>query len=148
MGFDASGLLSFAACVEKLRVIPGFGKQNLTVGSLPGLDIVLAGDGVMPEHAPDDPPRRRQARLRLRPGDRLRQRPALNPGEQAPFDLRTQFTLGAAQVPIPLHHPAITLSLMTTGLLAAPPGQIVLGRDPSARRSSSSTLASPASTRP
>ena len=32
-------------------MIPGFGKQNLTVGSAPSCDIVLAGEGVMPEHA-------------------------------------------------------------------------------------------------
>src|SRR5262245_10952449 len=55
----------------------------------------------------------------------------LRPGEQAPFDLRTQFNLGAAQVPVPLHHPAITLALMATGTLPAPPGQLILGRDPS-----------------
>ncbi len=33
-------------------------------------------------------------------------------------------------MPIPLHHPAITLSLLTTGTLNAPPGQLILGRDP------------------
>jgi hypothetical protein len=46
-------------------------------------------------------------------------------------DLRTQFAVGQAQLQIPLHHPAITLALMATGTLAAPPGQIILGRDPS-----------------
>jgi ABC-type multidrug transport system ATPase subunit/pSer/pThr/pTyr-binding forkhead associated (FHA) protein len=127
-------LLSCAACVEKACVIPGFGKQNLTVGSLPSSDVVLAGDGVLPEHA----------RIIHLGGGKLvfvngvapdcvahangRQ---LRPGEQAPFDLRTQFTLGAGQIPVPLHHPAITLSLMASGMLAVPPGQIVLGRDPS-----------------
>ena len=112
-------------------MIPGFGKQNLTVGSLPTCDIVVTGDGVMPEHA---------GIIHLGGGKLVfvcgaggahaggRQ---LHPGEQAPFDLRTQFTVGAAQVPVPLHHPAITLSLMATGMLAAPPGQIILGRDPS-----------------
>ncbi len=114
-------------------MIPGFGKQNLTVGSLPNCDIVLAGDGVMPEHA----------RIIHLGGGKLvfvssaapesvahaNGRP-LRPGEQAPFDLRTQFTVGAGQVPVPLHHPAITLSMMGSGMLVAPPGQIVLGRDP------------------
>src|SRR5262249_40350921 len=128
------GLLSSAACGEKLRVIPGFGKQNLTVGSLPTCDIVLGGtaaDGVMPEHA----------RIIHLGGGKLvfvcgngvahANGRALRPGEQAPFDLRTQFTVGPGQIPIPLHHPAITLSLMSTGTLQVPPGQIVLGRDPS-----------------
>ena len=112
-------------------MIPGFGKQNLTVGSLPTSDIVITGDGVQPEHA----------RIVHLGGGKLlfvcgagvahaNGRP-LNPGEQAPFDLRTQFTVGRAQIPIPLHHPAITLALMATGTLPAPPGQIILGRDPS-----------------
>jgi ABC transport system ATP-binding/permease protein len=124
-------LPSSAACGEKLCVIPGFGKQNLTVGRLPTCDIVLDGDGVLPEHA----------RIIHLGGGKLvfvcgsgiahaNGRP-LRAGEQAPFDLRTQFTVGAGQIPIPLHHPAITLSLMATGMLVVPPGQIVLGRDPS-----------------
>jgi ABC-type multidrug transport system ATPase subunit/pSer/pThr/pTyr-binding forkhead associated (FHA) protein len=109
-------------------VIPGFGKQNLTIGSSPSCDVVLAGEGVMPEHA----------RLVHQAGGKLlfvcghgaataNGRP-LAPGEHAPFDFRTQFTVGAAQ--LPLHHPAITLSLLTTGTLNAPPGQLILGRDP------------------
>jgi len=112
-------------------VIPGFGKQNLTVGSLPTCDVVLAGAGVLPEHA----------RIIHLGGGKLvfvcgnglahANGRALRPGEQVPFDLRTQFTIGTAQVPIPLHHPAITLSLMTSGMLVAPPGQVILGRDPS-----------------
>ena len=32
-------------------MIPGFGKQNLTVGSGPSCDVVLNGEGVLPEHA-------------------------------------------------------------------------------------------------
>src|SRR5262249_54120713 len=52
----------------------------------------------------------------------------LTPGEQAPFDMRTQFFVG--QTPVPLHHPSITLALMTAGSITPPPGQIVIGRDP------------------
>jgi ABC-type multidrug transport system ATPase subunit/pSer/pThr/pTyr-binding forkhead associated (FHA) protein len=124
-------LLRRAVRAEKLRVIPGFGKQNLIVGSLPSCDVVLTGDGIQPEHA----------RIVHLGGGKLLfvcgsgaaqagGRP-LAPGEQAPFDLRTQFTVGRGQVPVPLHHPAITLALMATGTLPAPPGQIILGRDPS-----------------
>jgi ABC-type multidrug transport system ATPase subunit/pSer/pThr/pTyr-binding forkhead associated (FHA) protein len=116
---------------EDVDVIPGFGKQNLTVGSLPTCDVVLSGAGVLPEHA----------RIIHLGGGKLvfvcgagpahANGRSLHPGEQAPFDLRTQFTVGTAQVPVPLHHPAITLALMATGMLVAPPGQIILGRDPS-----------------
>src|SRR6185503_5678358 len=109
-------------------MIPGFGKQSITIGSAPSCDVVLSGDGVVPEHA----------RIVNQGGGKLlfvcgagvafaNGRP-LGPGEQVPFDLRTQFTGGAAQ--IPLHHPAITLALMGTGMLAAPPGQLIIGRDP------------------
>ena len=111
-------------------MIPGFGKQNLTVGSLPTCDIVLSGDGIAQEHA----------RIVHLGGGKLlfvcgagvahAGGQPLQPGQQAPFDLRTQFTVGPGQVPIPLHHPAITLALMATGMLAAPPGQLILGRDP------------------
>ena len=111
-------------------MLPGFGKQTITLGSAPNCDVVLAGDGVTPEHA----------RIVHHGGGKLmfvaggmgqssaagRQ---LAPGEQVPFDLRTQFFLG--RVPVPLNHPAITLTLMATGQLTPPPGQIVIGRDPS-----------------
>src|SRR5215471_8801283 len=110
-------------------MIPGFGKQNLVIGSAPHCDVVLAGDGVQPEHA----------RIVHQGGGKLvfvcgagvcsangRQ---LSPGEGAPFDLKTQFFVG--RMAVPLHHPAITLALMTTGTLMPPPGQIVIGRDPS-----------------
>jgi ABC-type multidrug transport system ATPase subunit/pSer/pThr/pTyr-binding forkhead associated (FHA) protein len=112
-------------------VIPGFGKQNLTVGSAPACDIVLAGDQVLPEHA----------RITHLGGGRLvfvcgpsisfAGSRRLNPGEQVPFDFRAQFSLGPSRVPIPLSHPALALSLMATGMLQAPPGQVILGRDPS-----------------
>ena len=109
-------------------MIPGFGKQTITIGSAPGCDVVLAGAGVAPEHA----------RIVHQGGGKLlfvavagnataAGRP-LAPGEQAPFDLRTPFTVGAAQVP--LSHPAITLQLMALGSLASAPGQLVIGRDP------------------
>ena len=32
-------------------MIPGFGKQTLSIGSHPGCDVVLQGAGVAPEHA-------------------------------------------------------------------------------------------------
>ena len=32
-------------------MIPGFGKQSITIGSAPTCDVVIAAPGVMPEHA-------------------------------------------------------------------------------------------------
>ena len=93
-------------------MIPGFGKQTITLGSAPSCDVVLTGDGVQPEHA----------RILHQGGGKLlfvagsgiasangRQ---LVPGEQVAFDLRTQFALG--QVPVPLNHPALTLMMCCT----------------------------------
>ncbi len=112
-------------------MIPGFGKQNLTVGSLPTCDVVLSGEGVLPEHARIIHLGGGKLVFVCGPGLSHAGERALRPGEQAPFDLRTQFTVGSAEVPVPLHHPAITLALMATGMLQVPPGQIVLGRDAS-----------------
>src|SRR6185503_20293136 len=100
-------------------MIPGFGKQTITIGSAPTCDVVLAGAGVLPEHA----------RIIHQGGGKLlfvcgagqataNGRP-LAPGEQVAFDLRTQFTVGSAAVP--LNHPAITLCLMVRGALNPPP---------------------------
>jgi ABC-type multidrug transport system ATPase subunit/pSer/pThr/pTyr-binding forkhead associated (FHA) protein len=110
-------------------MIPGFGKQNLTIGSAPHCDVVLAGEGILPEHA----------RLVHQGGGKLIfvagagpssvQGRQLAPGEQVAFDFKTQFFAG--RTAIPLNHPAITLSLMTSGTLTPAPGQVVIGRDPS-----------------
>ncbi|MBI4703130.1 MAG: FHA domain-containing protein [Deltaproteobacteria bacterium] len=110
-------------------MIPGFGKQVLTIGSAQGCDIVLAGPGVAPEHA----------RLEHHGGGKLLftnlhagastvdGRP-LGAGEQAAFDFRAQFHAGG--LPVPFDHPAIALSLMAAGTQTAPVGQFHIGRDP------------------
>ncbi len=109
-------------------MIPGFGKQSVTIGSAPTCDVVLGGPGVMPEHA----------RIVHQGGGKLtfiagagpasaNGRP-LGPGEQVAFDFRTQFAV--ADVQVPLNHPSITLMLAAAGSLTPPPGQIVIGRDP------------------
>src|SRR5882672_11246557 len=104
-------------------MIPGFGKQNLTVGSAPSCDVILAGEGAMPEHARIIHQGGGKLLFVNGPGASAAGGRALGPGEQAPFDLRTQFVVG--RVAVPLHHPAITLALMATGMLSAPPGQLV-----------------------
>ncbi|WP_437639008.1 FHA domain-containing protein [Sorangium sp. So ce854] len=109
-------------------MIPGLGKQSITIGSAPTCDVVLVAPGVLPEHA----------RIIHQGGGKLLflcgQGPAsangraLAPGEQVPFDFRTQFVV--AQAPVPLNHPAITLMLASPGTLSPAPGQVVIGRDP------------------
>ncbi|WP_437602292.1 FHA domain-containing protein [Sorangium sp. So ce590] len=109
-------------------MIPGLGKQSITIGSAPTCDVVLVAPGVLPEHA----------RIINQGGGKLLfacgQGPAsangrpLAPGEQLPFDFRTQFVV--AQTPVPLNHPAITLMMASPGSLAPAPGQVVIGRDP------------------
>ncbi|HHH31110.1 MAG TPA: FHA domain-containing protein, partial [Polyangiaceae bacterium] len=110
-------------------MLPGFGKQTLIIGSAPSCDIVLQAGGVASEHA----------KLVHQGGGKLvlinagtgrttaGGRP-MSAGEQAPFDFRTQFRIGEAN--LPFDHPAITLSLMAQGQQAAPPGRLIIGRDP------------------
>lgn len=110
-------------------MLPGFGKQTLIIGSAPSCDIVLQAGGVATEHA----------KLVHQGGGKLvlinagtgqttvGGRP-MSAGEQAPFDFRTQFQIGQAN--LPFDHPAITLSLMAQGQQAAPAGRLTIGRDP------------------
>ncbi len=109
-------------------MVPGFGKQIVTIGSAPSCDVVIPDGSVLPEHA----------RIVHQGGGRLvfmggagpsmaNGRP-VQPGEEVAFDFRTQFVVGNA--PVPLSHPAIVMSIMTTGTAAAPPGHHIIGRDP------------------
>lgn len=110
-------------------MVPGFGKQIVTIGSAPSCDVVIPDGSVLPEHA----------RLVHQGGGRLvfigGSGPAsangkpISPGEEVAFDFRTQFVVGNA--PVPLSHPAIVMSIMTIGTVNAPPGQHIIGRDPS-----------------
>jgi ABC transport system ATP-binding/permease protein len=111
-------------------MVPGLSKSTLLIGSAPHCDIRLGGPGVAPEHA----------RLVHQGGGNVVftdagagpssvNGQALPKGGSAPFDLRTNFVVG--QTPVPLAHPALALMLMEPGKLAASPGQVVFGRDPS-----------------
>ncbi|MBI4955200.1 MAG: ATP-binding cassette domain-containing protein [Myxococcales bacterium] len=107
-------------------MLPGFGKQAITIGSAPSCDIVLPG--AAPEHA----------RIVHQGGGKLvfvasgagqsfADRRPLAAGEQVAFDFRALFHVGQTQVPF--DHPAITLMLMAHGAHHAPAGQLVVGRD-------------------
>ncbi|HNS97687.1 MAG TPA: FHA domain-containing protein [Polyangiaceae bacterium] len=110
-------------------MIAGFGKQTIVLGSAADCDIVLAGPGVAPQHA---------RIVHQGAGQLLFVDGGAGPsfaggqmvpkGGSVPFDLRTPFACG--QVAIPLNHPAIALMLMERGSVQAPPGQIIVGRDP------------------
>ncbi|MEN9578946.1 MAG: hypothetical protein RJA70_1955, partial [Pseudomonadota bacterium] len=109
-------------------MLPGFGKQTITIGSSPECDVRLSGAGVAPIHA----------RITHRGGGNLTfsdegtgtcafQGQPLPPGGSANFDFRGQFTVGGVQVP--LAHPALTLMLLGEGQLPPDPTRIVFGRD-------------------
>jgi ABC-type multidrug transport system ATPase subunit/pSer/pThr/pTyr-binding forkhead associated (FHA) protein len=109
-------------------MIPGFGKQTITIGSAPHCEIHVGGPGVAPEHA----------RIVHQGGGQLvfvdggmgqtfvNGQP-VPPGSTHPFDFRAQFMVG--QTPVPNAHPAVALMLMQKGELASAPGKIVFGRD-------------------
>jgi ABC-type multidrug transport system ATPase subunit/pSer/pThr/pTyr-binding forkhead associated (FHA) protein len=110
-------------------MLPGFGKQTIVIGSAPHCDVVLQGPGVAPEHARIV--HQGNGRLVLMDagaGQTLCNGQPLAPGAQAPFDFRTAFQCGGAQ--LPLNHPAVVLMLMAPGQQPAPPGQVIVGRDP------------------
>ena len=107
----------------------GLGKDQISLGSAPDNDVVLQGPGVAAHHA----------RLLRRDGQLLFVDGGAGPssangipmaaGQSAPFDFRTSFTLG--QVPVPSAHPSVVMMLLQPGLLVAPSGQLILGREAS-----------------
>src|SRR5262245_24992499 len=101
-------------------MIPGFGKEQISLGSAPDNDVVLQGPGVASRHA----------RLVKQGGNLMfvdgGAAPSFSngapvaPNQSVPFDFRTQFSLG--QVQVPLSHPAIVLMVMSRGQQSAPAG--------------------------
>ena len=110
-------------------MLPGFGKQTLVIGSAPSCDIVLQAGGVATEHAKlVHQGGGKLVLINAGTGQTTVGGRAMSAGEQAPFDFRTQFQIGQAN--LPFDHPAITLSLMAQGQQAAPAGRLTIGRDP------------------
>jgi ABC-type multidrug transport system ATPase subunit/pSer/pThr/pTyr-binding forkhead associated (FHA) protein len=110
-------------------MIPGIGREQITIGSAPGCDVVVQGPGVGPQHA----------RIVKQNGALVfidnAQGPSFANGAQVPsnaavpFDFRTQFTIGQ-NIPVPLSHPAIVMMLMSQGQAPAQRGHLIVGRDP------------------
>lgn len=110
-------------------MLPGFGKQTLIIGSDPSCDIVLQAGGVASEHAKlVHQGGGKLVLINSGTGQTTIGGRAMSAGEQAPFDFRTPFQIGQAN--LPFDHPAITLSLMAQGQQAPPAGRLIFGRDP------------------
>ena len=108
-------------------MIPGFGKEQITIGSAPDNDVVLAGPGVAPHHARIVRQGGQLVFVDLGAGPTTANGAPVAPKQPVPFDFRTVFAVGG--VPVPLSHPAICTMLMSPGQLQAPRGQVVVGRD-------------------
>lgn len=109
-------------------MVPGFGKQIVTIGSAPSCDVVIPDASVFPEHARIVHHGGGRLVFVGGPGPSMANGRPIAAGEEVPFDFRTQFVVGNA--PVPLNHPAIVMSIMTAGTVAPPPGHVVIGRDP------------------
>jgi ABC-type multidrug transport system ATPase subunit/pSer/pThr/pTyr-binding forkhead associated (FHA) protein len=111
-------------------MIPGFGKQSISIGSGQNCDVRLGGPSVAPLHAT----------IVHKGGGQLvfvdaGAGPSRAGGDVVPangervFDFRTPFVVGDA-TSVPLTHPAYALMLMSRGQAAVEPGSLTLGRDP------------------
>lgn len=108
-------------------MIPGFGKEQISIGSAPDNDVVLQGPGVAPRHARIVKQQGQLTFLDGGAGPSTANGAPAAPNQPVPFDFRTQFAVG--QVAVPLSHPAIVMMLMSRGQASAPPGHLVVGRE-------------------
>jgi ABC-type multidrug transport system ATPase subunit/pSer/pThr/pTyr-binding forkhead associated (FHA) protein len=106
---------------------PSFGKEQISLGSAPDNDVVVAAPGVAPHHARIVRQGSQLFFVDLGVGPSTANGAPLAPQQPVPFDFRTVFAVGSTAVP--LAHAAICAMLMAPGQLQAPPGQIVVGRD-------------------
>jgi ABC-type multidrug transport system ATPase subunit/pSer/pThr/pTyr-binding forkhead associated (FHA) protein len=106
---------------------PAFGKDQVSLGSAPDNDVVVAAPGVAPHHARVVKQNGQLFYVDLGAGPSTANNAPLAPQQPVPFDFRTIFAMGG--VPVPLAHPAFGSMLMSPGQLPAPRGQVVVGRD-------------------
>ena len=109
-------------------MIPGFGKEQISIGSAPDNDVVLQGPGITPRHARIVKQGGALAFLDGGSGLSFANGAPVAPNQPVPFDFRTQFVIGQG-IPVPLSHPAIVLMVMAKGNVTAPPGHLVIGRE-------------------
>src|SRR5450755_1427852 len=110
-------------------MIPGIGRDQVTLGSAPDADVVVQGPGVAPHHARVVKQNGQLFYVDLGQGQSFANGAPLAPNQPVPFDFRTAFTMGQTQVP--LAHPALVMMLMSPGQAPAPRGQVIVGREPS-----------------
>lgn len=109
-------------------MIPGFGKEQISLGSAPDNDVVLQGPGVAPRHARIVKQGGQLLFFDNGAGPSFANNAPLAPNQPVPFDFRTQFAVGQG-VSVPLSHPAIVLMIMARGNASAPPGHLIVGRE-------------------
>jgi ABC-type multidrug transport system ATPase subunit/pSer/pThr/pTyr-binding forkhead associated (FHA) protein len=110
-------------------MIPGFGKEQISLGSAPDNDVVLQGPNVAPRHARIVKQGGSLMFVDSGAGPSFSNGAPVAPNQPTPFDFRTQFALGS--VPVPLSHPAIVTMIMSRGQATAQPGHILVGREAS-----------------
>ncbi|HVH40910.1 MAG TPA: FHA domain-containing protein, partial [Labilithrix sp.] len=110
-------------------MIPGFGKEQVSLGSAPDNDVVLQGPGVAPHHARLVKQGASVVFVDNGAAPSFANGAPVPPNQPVPFDFRTQFSLG--QVPVPLSHPAIVMMILSRGQANGPPGHILVGREAS-----------------
>ncbi len=108
-------------------MIPGLGKEQVTIGGAPDNDIVLQGPGVAPHHARIVRQNGQLFFVHAGAGACFANGAPVPPEQPVPFDFRTQFIAG--QVPVPLAHPAIARMILSPGALQVPRGHVVVGRE-------------------
>ncbi len=104
------------------------GRDQLTIGSAPDNDVVIAAMGVAPHHARVIRQGGQLSFMDLGAGASSANGAPLAPHQPVPFDFRTLFAVGG--VPVPLSHPALGAMLMSFGQVQPPRGQVVVGREP------------------
>ena len=103
------------------------GKEQVTIGSAPDNDVVVAAPGVAPHHARIIRQGGQLFFIDLGAGTSSANGAPLHAQVPVPFDFRTNFAVGSA--PVPLAHTAIATMLMSQGQVQAPRGQVIVGRD-------------------
>jgi ABC-type multidrug transport system ATPase subunit/pSer/pThr/pTyr-binding forkhead associated (FHA) protein len=109
-------------------MIPGFGKEQISIGSAPDNEVVLQGPGIAPRHARIAKQNGQLVYFDAGAGASMANGAPIAPNQPVPFDFRTQFVVGQG-IPVPLSHPAIVLMTMARGTVSAPPGHLVIGRE-------------------
>jgi ABC-type multidrug transport system ATPase subunit/pSer/pThr/pTyr-binding forkhead associated (FHA) protein len=103
------------------------GREQVSLGSAPDNDVILAAPGVAPHHARVVRQGSLLSFLDLGAGPSTANGAPVQPHQPVPFDFRTVFALAGA--PVPLAHPALSAMLMSPGQMQPPRGHVVVGRD-------------------